>query len=71
MRIVGIIHPPRVYAIHEVFPGKPLALIARQNRWCNTVVEQCEKATTLSEVIVATDDTRIWGGGAELFAGRR
>jgi len=24
------------------------------------VVEQCQKATTLSEVIVATDDTRIW-----------
>ena len=56
MRIVGII--PARYASTR-FPGKPLALIAGKPL-VQHVVEQCEKATTLSEVIVATDDTRIW-----------
>jgi 3-deoxy-manno-octulosonate cytidylyltransferase (CMP-KDO synthetase) len=40
------------------FPGKPLALIAGKPlvQW---VVEQCSKAPSLSDVIVATDDERI------------
>ena len=41
------------------FPGKPLALIAGKPL-IQHVVEQCQKARSLSEVIVATDDTRIW-----------
>ncbi len=56
MRILGII--PARYASTR-FPGKPLALIAGKPL-VQHVVEQCQKATTLSEVIVATDDTRIW-----------
>jgi 3-deoxy-manno-octulosonate cytidylyltransferase (CMP-KDO synthetase) len=56
MRILGII--PARYASTR-FPGKPLALIAGKPL-VQHVVEQCQKATSLSEVIVATDDTRIW-----------
>jgi 3-deoxy-manno-octulosonate cytidylyltransferase (CMP-KDO synthetase) len=56
MRILGII--PARYASTR-FPGKPLALIAGKPL-VQRVVEQCQKAGTLSEVIVATDDTRIW-----------
>src|ERR1041384_553716 len=56
MRTVGII--PARYASTR-FPGKPLALIARKPL-IQHVVEQCQKAKSLSEVIVATDDTRIW-----------
>jgi 3-deoxy-manno-octulosonate cytidylyltransferase (CMP-KDO synthetase) len=56
MRIVGII--PARYASSR-FPGKPLALIAGKPL-IGHVVEQCQKASSLSEVIVATDDTRIW-----------
>src|SRR5208283_5717623 len=41
------------------FPGKPLALIAGKPL-IQHVVEQCQKAGSLAEVIVATDDTRIW-----------
>ena len=41
------------------FPGKPLALIARKPL-IQHVVERCQRAASLSEVIVATDDTRIW-----------
>jgi 3-deoxy-manno-octulosonate cytidylyltransferase (CMP-KDO synthetase) len=41
------------------FPGKPLALIAGKPL-IQHVVERCQKAKSLSEVIVATDDTRIW-----------
>ena len=48
MKIVGII-PARFASTR--FPGKPLL---------QHVVEQCQKAKSLSEVIVATDDTRIW-----------
>jgi 3-deoxy-manno-octulosonate cytidylyltransferase (CMP-KDO synthetase) len=56
MKIIGII-PAR----HDSsrFPGKPLALIAGKPL-VQHVVEQCQKAQSLHEVIVATDDTRIW-----------
>jgi 3-deoxy-manno-octulosonate cytidylyltransferase (CMP-KDO synthetase) len=56
MKIVGLI--PARYASTR-FPGKPLALIAGKTL-IQRVVEQCQKAKRLSEVIVATDDTRIW-----------
>lgn len=56
MNIVGII-PARFASTR--FPGKPLALIAGKPL-IQHVVEQCQKAKSLSEVIVATDDTRIW-----------
>ena len=55
MKIVGII--PARYASTR-FPGKPLALIAGKPL-IQHVVEQCQKAKSLSEVIVATDDARI------------
>lgn len=55
MKVVGII--PARYASTR-FPGKPLALIAGQPL-IQRVVEQCKKAKSLSEVIVATDDDRI------------
>ena len=55
MKIVGII-PARFASTR--FPGKPLALIAGKPL-LQRVVEQCEKAKSLSEIIVATDDTRI------------
>ena len=55
MKAVGII--PARYASTR-FPGKPLALIAGKPliQW---VVERCQKSTTLSEIIIATDDERI------------
>jgi len=56
MQIVGII--PARYASNR-FPGKPLALIAGKPL-IQHVVERCQQAKSLSEVIVATDDTRIW-----------
>jgi len=56
VKIVGII--PARYASTR-FPGKPLALIAGKPL-IQRVVEQCRKAKSLAEVIVATDDTRIW-----------
>jgi len=55
MKIVGIL--PARYASTR-FPGKPLKLIAGKPL-IQRVVEQCRKASTLSEVIVATDDERI------------
>jgi 3-deoxy-manno-octulosonate cytidylyltransferase (CMP-KDO synthetase) len=55
MRIIGII--PARYASSR-FPGKPLALIAGKPL-IQRVVEQCQQAKSLSEVIVATDDARI------------
>src|SRR4051812_40716934 len=55
MKIIGII--PARYASTR-FPGKPLALIAGKPL-VQHVVEQCQKAKALSEVIVATDDARI------------
>src|SRR5215831_18709382 len=56
VRIVGII--PARYASSR-FPGKPLALIAGKPL-IQHVVERCQEARSLAEVIVATDDTRIW-----------
>jgi 3-deoxy-manno-octulosonate cytidylyltransferase (CMP-KDO synthetase) len=55
VKIVGII--PARYASTR-FPGKPLALIAGKPL-IQRVVEQCQKAKSLAEVIVATDDERI------------
>lgn len=56
MHVVGII--PARYASSR-FPGKPLALIAGKPL-IQHVVERCRKAKSLSEVIVATDDERIY-----------
>jgi 3-deoxy-manno-octulosonate cytidylyltransferase (CMP-KDO synthetase) len=56
VKVIGII--PARYASTR-FPGKPLALIAGKPL-IQRVVEQCQKAKSLSEIIVATDDTRIW-----------
>lgn len=55
MRILGVI--PARYASTR-FPGKPLALIAGRPLVLR-VVDQCRKARSLSEVVVATDDERI------------
>lgn len=55
MRIAGII--PARYASTR-FPGKLLALIAGKPL-IERVIEQCQKARLLNEVIVATDDARI------------
>ena len=56
MKVTGII-PARFASTR--FPGKPLALIAGKPL-LQHVVEQCQRAKSLSEIIVATDDTRIW-----------
>ena len=56
MKVLGLI--PARYASTR-FPGKPLHLIAGKPL-IQHVVEQCQRAKSLSEVIVATDDTRIW-----------
>ena len=56
MKIVGII--PARYASTR-FPAKLPALIAGKPL-IQHVVEQCQKAASLADVIVATDDTRIW-----------
>jgi 3-deoxy-manno-octulosonate cytidylyltransferase (CMP-KDO synthetase) len=55
MKILGII--PARYASTR-FPGKPLHLIAGKPL-IQRVVEQCQQAKSLSEVVVATDDVRI------------
>ena len=55
MKIIGVI-PARFASTR--FPGKPLALIAGKPL-IQRVVEQCKKARSLSDVIVATDDSRI------------
>ena len=55
VRIVGII--PARYASTR-FPGKPLALVAGKPL-IQHVILQCQKAKSLAEVIVATDDARI------------
>jgi 3-deoxy-manno-octulosonate cytidylyltransferase (CMP-KDO synthetase) len=55
VKIVGII--PARYASTR-FPGKALALIAGKPL-IQRVVEQCQKAKSLHEIIVATDDARI------------
>jgi 3-deoxy-manno-octulosonate cytidylyltransferase (CMP-KDO synthetase) len=56
VKVLGII--PARYASTR-FPGKPLHPIAGKPL-IQRVVEQCREARSLSEVIVATDDTRIW-----------
>lgn len=55
MNILGII--PARYASTR-FPGKPLHLIAGKPL-IQRVVEQCQQARSLREVVVATDDPRI------------
>ena len=55
MKIVGII--PARYASTR-FPAKPLAPIAGKPL-IRRVVERCQQARSLAEVIVATDDERI------------
>ncbi len=55
MRILGVI-PARFGSSR--FPGKPLHLIAGKSL-LQRVVEQCQKAKLLSEIVVATDDERI------------
>ena len=55
VKIIGII-PARFASTR--FPGKPLALIAGKPL-IQHVVEQCQKAKSLAEVVVATDDERI------------
>ena len=55
MKIIGVI--PARYASTR-FPGKPLALIAGKPLIQHVIV-QCQKAKSLAEVIVATDDERI------------
>src|SRR5947199_1917690 len=56
MNIVGIL--PRRYGSTRS-PGKPLALIAGKPL-IQHVIQRCQQAKSLSEVVVATDDTRIW-----------
>lgn len=55
MRIIGVI-PARFGSSR--FPGKPLHPIAGKPL-IQHVVDQCEKAEALTEIIVATDDRRI------------
>ena len=55
MKVLGII--PSRYASTR-FPAKPLHLIAGKPL-VQHVVERCQRAKSLSEVIVATDDERI------------
>jgi len=55
VKVIGVI--PARYASTR-FPGKPLAVIAGKPL-IRHVAEQCRKARSLSEVIVATDDARI------------
>jgi 3-deoxy-manno-octulosonate cytidylyltransferase (CMP-KDO synthetase) len=62
VKVVGII--PARYASTR-FPGKPLALIAGKPL-IQRVVEQCKKAKSLSDIIVATDDERIFNAAKQL-----
>jgi 3-deoxy-manno-octulosonate cytidylyltransferase (CMP-KDO synthetase) len=55
MNVIGII--PARYASTR-FPGKPLHLIAGEPL-IQHVVRRCQRAGSLSEVVVATDDDRI------------
>jgi 3-deoxy-manno-octulosonate cytidylyltransferase (CMP-KDO synthetase) len=56
MIIIGII--PARYGSTR-FPGKPLAMIGNKSM-IQRVIEQAEESTILQEVIVATDDERIY-----------
>jgi 3-deoxy-manno-octulosonate cytidylyltransferase (CMP-KDO synthetase) len=55
VKILGMV--PARYASSR-FPGKPLALVAGKPL-IQHVVERCRQSKALSEVIVATDDSRI------------
>jgi 3-deoxy-manno-octulosonate cytidylyltransferase (CMP-KDO synthetase) len=55
LKVIGVI--PARYASTR-FPGKPLVHLAGKPL-IQHVVEQCKRAKLLSEVIVATDDSRI------------
>lgn len=55
MKLIGVI--PARYASTR-FPGKPLASIAGKPL-LQHVIERCQRARFLNEVIVATDDERI------------
>ena len=55
MKVIGII--PARYGSTR-FPGKPLAPIAGKPL-IQRVVERCQQARSLTEVVVATDDERI------------
>ncbi|HAB18028.1 MAG TPA: 3-deoxy-manno-octulosonate cytidylyltransferase [Verrucomicrobiales bacterium] len=55
MRILGVI-PARFASTR--FPGKPLRLIAGRPL-IQRVIERCQQASRLAEVVVATDDPRI------------
>lgn len=57
MKVLGII--PARHASTR-FPGKPLVSIAGKPL-IQHVVEQCRRATSLADVVVATDDERIAG----------
>ena len=56
MKVIGII--PARYASSRL-PGKPLADILGKSM-IQRVYDQCKKASSLSKVIVATDDKRIF-----------
>ena len=56
MKIIGVI-PARYHSTR--FPGKPLMMI-REKSMIRRVYEQALKAKCLSDVIVATDDDRIF-----------
>jgi 3-deoxy-manno-octulosonate cytidylyltransferase (CMP-KDO synthetase) len=65
MQFIGVI-PARYASLR--FPGKPLAIIAGKPmiQW---VFENASKAKSLSQLVIATDDTRIIQK-AEAFGGR-
>lgn len=65
MKVVGII-PSRYNSSR--FPGKPLADILGKSM-IQRVYEQCRKCSLLSEIIVATDDKRIFNHVLE-FGGK-
>jgi 3-deoxy-manno-octulosonate cytidylyltransferase (CMP-KDO synthetase) len=65
LKIVGII--PARYESSR-FPGKPLAMISGKSM-IQRVYEQAKKATSLTEVYVATDDERIFKE-VETFGGQ-
>jgi 3-deoxy-manno-octulosonate cytidylyltransferase (CMP-KDO synthetase) len=62
VKVLGII--PARHASTR-FPGKPLALIAGKPL-IQHVIEQCLKAKSLAEVIVATDDQRIFDAAKKI-----
>jgi len=64
MKILGII--PARYASSR-FPGKPLAEI-KGKTMLERVIEQTKKASKLSDVMVATDDKRIFDHAHDLGA---